>query len=110
MYRLGGLKGVEGNQHMGWQGGNVDHGVAGESAGEENVGSCEVVEVVVEEDCRRDHHRLGCRHVRQYRARNHMTGMMPGKMSGVMGLGKKGVWMEGTPALVDGWFERSYGV
>ena len=39
-----------------------------------------------------------------------MTGMMPGKMNGVMGLGKKGVWMEGTPALVDGWFERSYGV
>ena len=49
MYRLGGLKGVEGNQHMGWQGGNVDHEVAGESAGEGNVGSCEVVEV----GCRR---------------------------------------------------------
>ena len=65
---------------------------------------------VVEEDCRRDRHRLGCRYVRQYHARNRMTGKMPGKMSGVMGLGKKGVWMEETPAPVDGWFERSYGV
>ena len=110
MYWLERLKGVAGNQHMGWQEGNVDHEVAGEFAGEGNVGSCEVVEVVVEEDCCRDRHRLGCQYVRQYHVRNRMTGMMPGKMSGVMGLGKKGVWMEGTPAPVDGWFERSYGV
>ena len=60
VYRLERLKGVEGNQHMGWPGGNVDHEVAGEFAGEGNVGSCEVVEVVVEEDCCQDRHRLGC--------------------------------------------------
>ena len=110
MNRLGRLKEEEGNRRKGWLGRNGDHGVAGEFVGEGGVGFCEVIEVVVREDCHRDHHRFDRQHVRQYHARNHMTGMMHERMSGVMDLGRKGVWMEGMPARVVGWVERVYGV
>ena len=51
MNRLGRLKEEEGNRRKGWLGRNGDHGVAGEFVGEGGVGFCEVIEVVVGEDC-----------------------------------------------------------